>query len=116
MPKATAQALRISLSSLFTVLILLLSLFNLNKIFTPAKPQVLGVKVDLAAEKKYWQDLTAQNPTYRDGYVELAKIECELKEIAACQSDLEKARALDPNFVGYPSLGELSGAPSSAGF
>lgn len=57
------------------VLILILSFFNL---ISPKKKvvEVLGAETDNA----FWQELVSKHPTYRDGWVELGRID-KIKEI-----------------------------------
>ena len=64
----------------FVFLILLLSIFNLQNINKKSVVKVLGVEDD----KSFWQDMVTKNPTYRDGWIELGR--------------LDKIREIDPNY------------------
>lgn len=61
------------------ILVILLSIFNLQ---TKKKDQitVLGANDDLT----YWEELVKKHPTYRDGWVELGRIDI--------------VKQIDPNF------------------
>lgn len=86
------------LTRLFILLILLLTIINIDKIF--ANKKVLGVSVDTSsviAQKEYYLQLIKDNPTYIDGYVELSKIEKFLGNSQAADEYLETAQNIDPN-------------------
>ncbi len=79
-------------------MLLILTGFNINKYIDSQK--VLGTSVDtspLQEEKSYWQNLITDNPTYTDGYLELAKINFELGNKVEALNSLNKAIVLDPN-------------------
>ncbi len=62
--------------------VLLLSFFNLTQIKKSgaSTSKVLGVKTD----KDFWIDFVEKHPTYRDGWIELGR--------------LDKIKQIDPNF------------------
>ena len=61
------------------IFILLLSFFNINQ-KREASVQVLGTKT----ENTFWIDFVAKHPTYRDGWIELGR--------------LDKVKEIDPNY------------------
>lgn len=62
------------------VLILIISAFNLlNQ--KKKEVQVLGAETD----SSFWQEFVIKHPTYRDGWLELGK--------------MDKVKEIDPNFV-----------------
>lgn len=86
---------------------------NLSKISN--KNTVLGASTqylipdikDLKEERQYWLELTTKNPTYRDGYIELADIDYRLGDLENARVWIEKARVLDPNSDFIPQLERL---------
>lgn len=87
-----------------TTLCLGVSLVNIN-IFLD-KQKVLGVsaqtipvvsQAQLKQERDFWLNIINQNPTYRDGYVELADIEKQLGNGDSAMKMLEIAKSIDPN-------------------
>lgn len=72
--------------------------FNINKFLNNQK--VLGTSVDITPlqnEKSYWQQIISNNPTYVDGYLQIAKVDIELGNKNEAMSFLERASNLDPN-------------------
>ncbi len=62
------------------VIVLLLSIFNLSQ--KPKKQvQVLGAETNYS----YWEELVKKHPTYRDGWVELGR--------------MDKVYEIDPNYM-----------------
>lgn len=104
MTKKPAQnTLAFFISSIFVILILILSFLNINQFFKNQRPdtKILGAEDSqeyLQKEREFWKNTTVNNPTYRDGWLELSKIECDLGENFACQEDYNKAVAIDPNY------------------
>jgi len=83
---------------LAAITLLILTFVNINKFFESKK--VLGTSVDttpLQNEKVYWQSLVNKNPTYIDGYLELAKIDVELGDKNEATNFIIKALTLSPN-------------------
>ncbi len=69
----------------FVFLILLLSIFNLQNINKKPVVKVLGIEDEVTYDdKSFWQDLVVKNPTYRDGWIELRR--------------LDKIKEIDPNY------------------
>lgn len=61
------------------IFVLLLSFFNLTQDRKP-EVKVLGTKTD----NSFWIDFVAKHPTYRDGWIELGRI--------------DKVKEIDPNY------------------
>lgn len=68
----------------FVVLILLLSIFNLQNINKEEIVTVLGAETD----NLFWEDFMQKHPTYIDGWIELERI--------------DKVRQIDPNYFLEP--------------
>ncbi len=66
-----------------SVLILLLSLFNLQH-SSKKNVEVLGTSI----ESTYWEDLLTKYPTYIDGWVEIGR--------------MDKVKEIDPNWSDKP--------------
>ena len=82
-----------------SLLVLSLSMFLLSN-YLNQKPEikVLGAQVDLEKEKQFWLEIIGKSPTYRDGWVELAKIEKDLGNTQLSKKYLDKAIEIDPNY------------------
>jgi hypothetical protein len=75
----------------FAVLVILLSIFNLQNV-SQNKNEVLGAatvisKIELENEKFFWEEFQKINPTYIDGWIELGR--------------LDKVKEIDPNYFTY---------------
>ncbi len=71
---------------------------NINKFISTRK--VLGATVDnekILDEKTYWLEVVKDNPTYIDGYLELAKVDVELDLREEAKSYIQMAYSLQPN-------------------
>ncbi len=83
---------------LAVIVLLILTSININKSLESKK--VLGAAIDvtpLQNEKSYWENLVSQNPSYRDAYLQLAKVEVELGNKNEAITYITKALTLDPN-------------------
>lgn len=78
------------------ITILLLTSLNLNS-YLHRKKQVLGIESDPNHELKFWQEIVNKNPTYRDAWLEIAKISSRVGETNLTTDALEKAKVIDPN-------------------
>ena len=76
-------------------------MFNLSRYFTNQKPvvKVLGTQIDLEKEEEKWKDIVIQTPTYRDGWIELAKLQKEMGKNDFEDIYLQRAAEIDPNFI-----------------
>ncbi|SRR5258708_3135010 len=86
------------LGCLSIVPVLILTSINFNKVLTNNK--VLGASIDtssLQTEKLYWQKIIVDNPTYTDGYLQLAKVDTELGNKNEAKFFIDKAISLEPN-------------------
>jgi len=92
------QSVQFFLLSFGIIAILLLAGFNINTHFNQQK--VLGTKDNLSKlleKKTFWEDITAQHPSYIDGWLELAKVAFELENYDYAEGALNSAKAIDPN-------------------
>lgn len=94
-PKKESSTFNIFLSIL-ALLILILTALNLYT-FNHKKTEVLGVKEDPVSELNYWQKIVNQNPSYRDGWIQLAKVESEMGNDSKANNYLQIAKSIDPN-------------------
>ena len=79
-------------------LVLTLTTININTYLN--KPKVLGAQIDtikLQEEREFLENLVAKHPTYRDGWLELAKVSYKLGDASLSRGAIETARAIDPN-------------------
>lgn len=68
----------------FAVLILLLSIFNLQKLKRKEIVTVLGTETN----NLFWEDFMTSHPTYIDGWIELGR--------------MDKVSEIDPNYFQKP--------------
>ncbi len=110
MPKKTARAKKAKVKHNFkkdfmylcsccaAIMVLLLTGLNINKFLDSKK--VLGATIDTSGienEKAYWLQVVSQNPTYRDGYLELAILDNTLGNKEESLMYFNKAKSIDPN-------------------
>lgn len=86
------------LTTLAVCFILVLTFLNINNSLNK-NVEVLGIKTSPENERVYWKNIVEENPTYRDGFIELARIETEMGEQEASNKALDKAKLIDPNSV-----------------
>lgn len=84
------------LIALFTILVLTITSLNLY-LFINRKPTVLGIQVSPLSERQYWQRVARNTPTYRDAWVQIAKIDSEMGNRQYAQVALNRAKNIDPN-------------------
>jgi tetratricopeptide (TPR) repeat protein len=80
------------------ITLLIITGVNINNYLNSQK--VLGASVDISPlqnEKVYWQNIVNANPTFVDGYLQLAKVEVELGNTNEATNFIAKALSLDPN-------------------
>lgn len=90
---------------LLVILLLVLTGVNIDKFLNNQK--VLGTSVDTTSiqeEKLYWQKIVSDNPTYIDGYLELAKVEVQLGNIQEAQNFINQALQINPNSQRIPEV------------
>lgn len=83
----------------------LILLFNFGLNIAARKTKVLAATNEvkevyspsLSEEKLFWENFLATNPTYRDGFLELASIEYELQNKRRALEFVGFARKIDPN-------------------
>lgn len=80
---------------------LILAGANINKFLNDqTTAHVQGAAIDggqLLNEKVYWEQIIKDNPTYRDGYLELALINDQLGNKKESEVNFNKAKSIDPN-------------------
>lgn len=105
MTKNPAKKHLVFLCSCYLVIFLLfIAGFNFENFL--AGKRVLGIETQnqiyeqklLKEQRLYWKEFLAENPTYLDGWVELANIELKLGNLEEAKSSFEKAKAINPNF------------------
>lgn len=82
------------------IILLTITGINIDKYLNQEK--VLGTSVDttpLQNEKKYWENILKDTPTYIDGYLQIAKVEVELGNKNEALNMIQKALILDPNSI-----------------
>ena len=102
--KVTLKRQLIFLYSCCTTLILLLVVgFHLDRFVTSQR--VLGTQTQkeinqrqlLTQQRVYWEEFLGENPTYLDGWIELANINIELGAPDEARLSLRKAKEVNPN-------------------
>jgi len=88
------------------IVVLLLSVFNLNATESVVLPetQVLGDSSGLYLEREYWKNIVIIHPTYFPGWVGLATIEKELGNIDASEKAYAQAIEIFPNSQNFEDL------------
>lgn len=84
------------------VAILFLSALNINEYLL--RKGVLGIKTvqktdnkELLDQKEYWEKFLEKNPTYYEGWIELANIEFSLGNAEISSNYILKAKEINPN-------------------
>ncbi|MEK7112191.1 MAG: tetratricopeptide repeat protein [Patescibacteria group bacterium] len=85
------------------IFLLFIAGFNFENFL--ASKRVLGTETQnqiyeqelLKYQKIYWKDFLAENPTYFDGWIELAQIELKLGNLEEAKLSFEKAKTINPN-------------------
>jgi len=94
--KAKSIPKNLVLASLFFIL----SLFLLHDVNQRKTNRVLGLQTQLQADQKTafaWEQILAERPNYRDGWIQLAAIYSKLGYREKALEALNRARQLDPN-------------------
>src|SRR5258708_37707801 len=116
MPTATAKKYNFRkdvlyfFSTLSVIILLVLAGLNIKQYLN--KEKVLGASIDtiaLEGEKNYWEKIANENPTYRDAYLKLARIEAELGNKSKANEYIDKAREIDPNSSKIREVARLLG-------
>lgn len=61
----------------------------------------------LQKQLSYWNDILTKHPNYRDGFLQKAALEWQLKDEGLARVDLKKAIELDPNFEASLKLAKV---------
>lgn len=89
-----------SAQKIATVLFFLLAFFvggsNIYYSFNK-KAEIVVIPTDKPDLKKYWKSVVAKNPNYRDGYLELFKLEAAEGNYFEAYNALSQAKKVDPN-------------------
>lgn len=76
--------------------------------FSPPKTVIVHAKDNTPIVQAYYlKNVLSQHPTYRDGWVQLAKIEYELGNREEMQNAIAKVKELDPTSKDLDSLQNL---------
>ena len=106
MPKQSAKnkiELKFLLSCFGIIAVLFLAGFSLNNYFS--KPRVLGTETpDFSKEILFWENIVSENPTYIDGWLELARVTYEIGDKNYAIGALNSAKAINPNSEKVESL------------
>lgn len=100
-------------SSCAVILILVISAFNFENFLT--NQRVLGAqsflneKELLVEQKTFWEGFVSDNPTYMDGWMELADINIKLGDLEGAKLSLNKAEEINPNSTKVKELQEVIG-------
>lgn len=84
----------------FVVLVLFVAALNLYFRLRSQETEVLGTEKDTAAleeELTYWENFVSEHPTYRDAWLEIAKVSEELGNYDYTIGAVNTAKAIDPN-------------------
>lgn len=84
-------------SSIFVLVVMLITLLNIKSMVTKPKMEVLGATDTVIEEIMFWEGFLRENPTYIAGWVELSKLEIERGNLSAASLYYEKAQTIDPN-------------------
>jgi cytochrome c-type biogenesis protein CcmH/NrfG len=92
------KTLRSLYLSLFALFILVLAGLNLIVYFSPQKTFTIQAKDNTPLLQTYYlKNLLASHPTYREGWIALAKLEYSLGNMTEVQNAITKVREIDPN-------------------
>jgi hypothetical protein len=87
------------------ILVILLASLNVIVYLSPPKTVVVHAKDETPIVQVYYlKALLKDNPTYREGWVQLAKMEYLMGNIEECKKAIIKVKELDPNYEGLDSL------------
>lgn len=64
-------------------------------------------KEQLQQQASFWESQLKDKPDFRDGYIKLAAIYYQLRDLEKAKQNLEKARQIDPNYEPTQKLEEL---------
>lgn len=77
------------------IVLLTLSSHNLSRYTT--SPKVLSATRNIEQELTFWKTIVTETPSYRDGWLELARLEMELGDKSEARKYLNQAKTIDPN-------------------
>ena len=85
------------------ILVVVFSIFNLLFYLSSSNNDILGVRIEvdtktsLLHEGNFWKSLLNENPSYLQGWLELAKVEVQLENLDSARNALHQAKAISPN-------------------
>lgn len=99
---------KINLFLVFVVASIFFAISSLNLSSYLAKeesfPVVEGINTDLLRDKEFWENFLAKNPTYIEGWYEIALIHKNLEDTKSYYVAIEKIQELNPNYEKLRSL------------
>lgn len=66
---------------------------------TELKSKLESQPKETKKQQEYWQKIAADNPTFRDAWVQLLYLSYNEGNLEKTKENLEKTKALDPNFI-----------------
>jgi hypothetical protein len=84
-------------SSIFVVIVILLSLLNIKTLLVKPEIEVLGATDSTKEELLFWEGFLRENPTYQTGWIELTKLELERGNLEVAKLYFDKAVSIEPN-------------------
>lgn len=106
------KAKKIPKNVALAVIFLTISFYLLKEENTRRKQGVLGLQTQVKAEQKLafdWEQILAQRPDYRDGWIQLTAIYYQLGNQEKAKEALQKAKKIDPLNTTILSLEKLLG-------
>lgn len=98
MPKAVRNGGKFKLFLFGGFCFVCLGLSTVNFVYLgKSETKVLGASYDSSEEITYWEGIVTQNPTFQDGWLELARLEYENGNLEKFNLFLQKAKDIDPN-------------------
>lgn len=91
-----------------SIIILLISALNLIVYFSPPKTKVVYAQSELPEQEiRFIKQILYNNPSYREGWVNLAKLEYKTGNIYNARMAIQKVEELDPNYSDLENLKRL---------
>lgn len=82
---------------IFAFTILIIGAFSVSNIYAyKSRPRQIIVASTLATDLSFWQEMVAQNPTYRDAYIVIAQMKSRAGNEKEADALLQVAQEIDP--------------------
>lgn len=81
----------------FFVIISALNVLAAPAVYYEEKPDTKGVSFDTDHSETYWLEFLTKNPSYIDGWIELAKVYYVKGDFVGAKAALNQASQIDPN-------------------